>query len=120
LILVASASQNASAIPLGRIVERPPPAIFFIMLQMILVGETTVEAESAPVREDYPDGRILYVLHTGDVVTVSELQGFGQGFWFRVKLANNNNNNNEASSEGWLDVRLTSYFEDMRSGRLHQ
>jgi hypothetical protein len=52
----------------------------------MVTGEIKVEVETAPVRVDYPAGRILTVLHRGDVVQVVKAWENGDGVWLEIKV----------------------------------
>jgi hypothetical protein len=51
-----------------------------------VLGETTIIAESAPVRTGYPAGRIIAVLHKGEGITILKAWKNGDGLWIEIKL----------------------------------
>lgn len=64
----------------------------------------------APVRETYPDGRILGVVNQGVVLQVTGASGDGRGTWVWV-----NYGDGDSEISGAIDSRLTSFSEDIIS-----
>lgn len=85
------------------------------MFSMTICGITTVGADDAPVRREYPDGQIVAVLHKGAKVIVKRLVGDGRGSWIEI-----NQPFEGKTIQGFLDLGFTTFGPDMAAGNLKQ
>ncbi len=81
---------------------------------MQLAGTITVTADKAPVREAYPDGRILAVAPRGTKLTVHAAVGDGRGTWVSVTYKKYK----DGEISGYIASDLTSFWDDFNKGRL--
>jgi len=78
-----------------------------------LQGETTVTADSAPIRANYPDGGIVKVVSKGTTLRVSALAGDATGIWLNVTY-----HADKDDISGWIDNKFTTADKDLETGRL--
>jgi hypothetical protein len=78
-------------------------------------GTTTVTAGLAPIRTDYPDGRILAVVTAHTTLSVHGTRGDRRGTWVDVSYKDG-----ASSIDGVIDVRLTSFWTDFANGKVFQ
>jgi len=80
---------------------------------MPLSGKITVTAKQAPIRSEYPDGRIVAVAAQGQVLTVAGLAADQSGSWVSVSYKQGND-----TIRGFVDSDLTSFEKEMNAGHL--
>jgi hypothetical protein len=80
---------------------------------MYLYGTITVTAERAPIRTEYPDGRIVDTAPRGTKLNMQYLTMDGRGMWPYVVYKHDNQN-----VKGFVDAKLTSFAQEMEAHRL--
>jgi len=85
---------------------------------MLATGETTISAPDAPIREDYPSGQILGVLHRGDVVKVNGAEMHGDGFWVKVETIQKSKFDRPIA--GFIVDSQTNFWPDFKAHKITQ
>jgi hypothetical protein len=78
-------------------------------------GTTAVTADVAPIRTTHPAGRIIKVLHKGELLTVIRALPNGESLWLETKAMVGNK-----EQLGYVAKDQTNFDEDLRVGRLLQ
>ena len=81
---------------------------------MALEGNTKVIVDKAPIRDDYPDGRILVVVNKGTTLAVHAMVGDGRGMWVNASCQVGGK-----TIAGVIDSEQTSIMADMSSKKVH-
>lgn len=80
-------------------------------------GVTTVTAEKAPIRkeEGWGEEPIIYLVKRGEKLKVLDEHGHGNGSWLTIEVTSG-----EKLVRGSIDVRETSFWDDVQAGRIKQ
>jgi hypothetical protein len=84
----------------GLFLLRPAEASFM----MDVTGDARITVDRAPVRVQYPDGRIIDVVERGRVLSVTSARGDGRGTWLDVSYKKG-----DRDYHGCVDSRFTSF-----------
>jgi hypothetical protein len=91
------------------------PTFVLAMFMMDVEGIVTITEDQAPVRDEYPDGRILDVVSRGTQFSIHRAAGDGRGTWIEVTYKKD-----KKEIRGFIDARFTSFWTDFKTGKIKQ